>query len=493
MLISDHSSHATVPMSDRAAPRSESARTLLPATAQPQAERRPSLVINALSNWAALGTNVIVGLLLTPFVIAHLGKTGYGIWTLIGSIVGYHGLLQMGVGSAVGRYVARYVAQKDYRAVNGTISTALAIFSLVGLVMLLVSVISGTPLARFFDLEAAHIQEFRYILILLVIGSAIGLLSQVFWTALTAHELFVARNSFTILTTLIRAGLIVWMLRDGFGLLGVCLAHVICSVIKFAAAVTLCRILTPSVHPRPAYVSWSVVGTLFSFGVPIVFLGAAHVLRFNVASVVIGKLIGLESVAVYAIAALIARYFMQAIHSGVGVLTPRFSALDAIGDHQALQDLFLRSLRVSSVLAFGGTAVLLLGARPFVAFWVGDDFLGAIKPLYVLVFVLGFALAQAPGVTLLVALAKHRYLAVLTIPEALANLILSICLARSYGILGVAMGTALPMLVVKLIAQPMYTCKVTSVSIGQYYRAMLLGIVLAVPLVGVVWAMGVLN
>ena len=47
------------------------------ATKSPQ--RRPSLKINALSNWASLGVNIAIGFFLTPFIIRHLGKTGFGI------------------------------------------------------------------------------------------------------------------------------------------------------------------------------------------------------------------------------------------------------------------------------------------------------------------------------------------------------------------------------------------------------------------------------
>ncbi len=64
---------------------------------------KPSLVINAVSNWVALGVNIIVGFLLIPYIIKRLGVAQYGIWTLIISIIGYYGLLDMGVTAAIMR------------------------------------------------------------------------------------------------------------------------------------------------------------------------------------------------------------------------------------------------------------------------------------------------------------------------------------------------------------------------------------------------------
>ncbi|MDH3360559.1 MAG: hypothetical protein OEL55_06775, partial [Desulfobulbaceae bacterium] len=65
--------------------------------------RKPSLKINAASNWIAMVIQILIGFFLTPFVISHLGQSGYGIWVLIGSFIGYYGLLNLGVGAAVTR------------------------------------------------------------------------------------------------------------------------------------------------------------------------------------------------------------------------------------------------------------------------------------------------------------------------------------------------------------------------------------------------------
>ena len=73
-----------------------------------------------MSNWTTLIINLAVGFFLTPYIITHLGKTGFGIWTLVGSIIGYYGVLDLGVSSAITRYVARYAGLKDYNALNHT-------------------------------------------------------------------------------------------------------------------------------------------------------------------------------------------------------------------------------------------------------------------------------------------------------------------------------------------------------------------------------------
>lgn len=63
----------------------------------------PSLIRNALSNYVALGVNLLVMLLLTPLVVRSLGRLGYGMWILVGTIVGYAGLLDLDVSRALSR------------------------------------------------------------------------------------------------------------------------------------------------------------------------------------------------------------------------------------------------------------------------------------------------------------------------------------------------------------------------------------------------------
>ena len=94
-----------------------------------------SLTINAISNWLSFGLNILISFLLTPFIIKYLNIAGYGVWTIVSSVIGYYGLLDLGVTSAVIRYVALYLGQKDSRAFNEIISTSISIFCIIGVIV----------------------------------------------------------------------------------------------------------------------------------------------------------------------------------------------------------------------------------------------------------------------------------------------------------------------------------------------------------------------
>jgi hypothetical protein len=62
---------------------------------------------NVFANWTGYVVGLIVSFFLTPLLVHHLGPASYGVWTLLVSLTAYLGLLDLGIRSAVTRYVAR--------------------------------------------------------------------------------------------------------------------------------------------------------------------------------------------------------------------------------------------------------------------------------------------------------------------------------------------------------------------------------------------------
>ena len=450
-------------------------------------EKRPSLLINALSNWAAIAIAVAVGLFLTPYIISYLGKTGYGIWILVSSIIGYYGLLDLGVSSAITRYVARYAGQKDYKSLNETVSTSLVMFCVIGFVAVGVAFAVAGPLSRFFNIPTDQVEKFQKVVWLLGLAAGLGFPGNLFGAVICAHERFVAANSVTIIITLMRASLIVLFLSRGIGLLGVAYSHLASAVLMIFLNFAMCKLFFSHLRLRLREARWDVLRTLLAFGAITTVLQVARIMRFNLDSFVIGKWVSIPAVAVYGVAALLIRFFLQFIASGTQrVLTPRFASMDGQDKRGQLQRLFLKSLSIAAFLSCGvGTLIMVFGKK-FVLLWVGTDFLDAVPVLWVLAVAYSIALAQNPGISLVYALKKHHFFAGANIVEGVANVALSIYLAPRYGILGVAIGTAVPMLIIKLFVQPVYVSRIIGISLTRYWGqlAPALGIGMGIFVIG---------
>jgi O-antigen/teichoic acid export membrane protein len=151
-----------------------------------------------------------------------------------------------------------------------------------------------------------------------------------------------------------------------------------------------------------------------------------------------------------------------------GPLNTEANLLDGQKKFEAVKALFLRSTKACALLAFAGATVLFLYGRDILRFWMGEAFTSYFNVLVVLTIGYCVILMQSPSPVFLYVRSRQKTLAAWTLAEGLVNLGLSIYWARQYGILGVALGTTVPMLVVRLGIQPFYTLRLLGVSWGEY-------------------------
>lgn len=433
-------------------------------------KKRQSLKISAISNWISLLVQVATGFFLTPFVIKHLGQSGYGIWVLVGSFIGYYGLLNLGVGSAITRYIARFSSQQDTKSLNETANTALTMFCTTGSLVILLSFFIASPLSRFFQIAPEQLGEFKRIVLVLGIATGLSFPSGVFAAMITARERYVAVNVVNISATLLRSGLTVVILLSGHGLAGIAYPTLAATVISIIAFVMIAKTVMPEFKLQTKFIRLDALKMLLVYGSFTTVIAVADLLRLKIDSIVIGKMIGMAEVGIYGVAAFLIQYMLSIVASGMGVLAPRFASLDGSDNRGELKETFLLALSISSFISCGVALLLLLFGRAFILLWVGKDFTAAVPVLTILTVSYAFALSQNPAISLMYALNKHRYYAVVTMIEAIANILLSILLARQYGIIGVALGTAIPMILIKFFVQPIYVSRIIELRLREYAK-----------------------
>src|SRR5579864_2748899 len=116
---------------------------------------------------------VVVGFLLMPFLVHHLGDRTYGYWALVGAILGYYGVLDFGIVTAVEWHVAKAIGEKDPTTANRAISTAFYTFAALGAVILLITIILA-GMAHIFVAAPSDAALFQKVVLITGIGFATG-------------------------------------------------------------------------------------------------------------------------------------------------------------------------------------------------------------------------------------------------------------------------------------------------------------------------------
>jgi len=442
------------------------------------------IIRNVGSSWFALGTNILVGIFLSPFILHHLGDAAFGIWVLIFSLTGYYGIFDFGIRSSIIRYVSKYTATRDLEEVTGLINTAMFTYTGVGLLSLLITVVGCIYLDKLFHIPPAFDSTARWLFLVVGTSVALGFPMGVFGGMLEGLQRFYVLNWTNVaFSSLLRTILIVFYLKRGHGLLTVALITVGLPLVgSFVRAVVALRLL-------PIKFSLSSV-TRDSFrrmanysGVTFMILIAWR-LRFKTDAVVIGTFLSSAAITYFYAGSRLVDYAGEVVSSLAQIFVPMSSQSDAAGNMVRLRKIFVAGNRACAFVIFPITAIFLILGKSIIEVWVGRKYVAQGYPVLV-TLILPYTLMTMQGASgrILFGTSKHQKLAIVTIVEGIANLVLSILLVRPYGILGDAMGTAIPMLGTYLLFMPRHLCHRLGVRVSTYLRhAYVLPLATCVPL-----------
>jgi O-antigen/teichoic acid export membrane protein len=199
----------------------------------------------------------------------------------------------------------------------------------------------------------------------------------------------------------------------------------------------------------------------------------------------------LAAITYFNVGARIVDYAGMVVRTLSQIFVPMSSQSEARGDLGRLRKIFLVGNRVCAFTIFPICVTLLILGKSVIEVWVGKKYVAASYPVLV-IMILCCTLWWAQGASgrILLGMSKHGTWAIVTISEGVANLILSIILVRPYGIIGDALGTAIPLTCSMLFFMPHHLCKKLDVRLRTFLReSYTLPFLLCLPLVAVLLLM----
>ena len=426
------------------------------------------LIKSSFVRTAELFLKVLIAFFMMLFIIHSLGERMYGLWTLIGVFVGYYELLDLGLSSAVGRYVSRALGQRNTKEMNYIVNTSFMLFAFAGIIVIVITLITAA-VSPFFISNKGEATLFKYAVIILGLSMAIEFPMRVFEGILTSHLRYDLNTYANMLKIIIGNLFIYYFLKNGYGILALALISLFSSIPANILRVVFSKIAFPQLRFRLSFVRRKHLGLLFGYSGTVFLIQIADVLKSRVDSFIIAGFLNLKLVTYYAVGQRILSFFSQLIQSITGIMGPVFSQYEGQGNFNLIRKRFLNATRISVILSVTVGGSIIFYGKVFIFRWMGPEF---IISYYVILIICGLSIAalmQHPSVGVLYGISKHRYYALSNTGEGLLNLGLSILLVRYYGIYGVALGTAIAALVFKVFIQPVYTCRVINLSLYEYY------------------------
>ncbi|GAK49297.1 polysaccharide biosynthesis protein [Candidatus Moduliflexus flocculans] len=431
--------------------------------------QKPNILINIFSNWANLLVMILISFFVSPLLVHQLGTELYGIWTLIIQITGYFTVLDLGVNTAIVRFISMYAAQKKYDAANDVYNTAFAFFFIVSAVVMLLTLSLGAFFYDFFHIANVTPLYAYAVFCLVGIDIAFSLLFSTLTATLNGLQEFVSINAISMIITLLKNAILVILLFRGYKLFALAMLQLSTNLLRYGWYYLTVHQKYSFLYVSRKFCHVASLKHIFTYSVYSFIIAIAGRIIFLTDSVVISRMLGNSEVTFYMIPGSLLEYVTKIVGAVSGALVPVISSQDATGEQAKNRTLYVIVTRYILAISLPIIFVLFTVGGDFIGLWMGAAYQArSVSVLRILLSGYVVAFPQWISYGILGGTSKHKFLAYVLTLEAFANLGLSVALAPRYGIEGVAIGTAIPLAICNLLIIPIYTCRVLQLSFFQY-------------------------
>ena len=402
------------------------------------------LARNVFVDYIAIGINVALGLLMLPFNLAYLGQSAYGLLVLTTSVTTYLSMLEFGYGSAQVKFTSQYRAVGDAKALNEITSTIFFLFSVIAVAMYGIAVALAFNIGEILRLGAGQETTARWLLLIVSAQIAVGLPFSVFGGITNGFQRYYLNTLISIATSLIAAAANVVVVLRGHGLVElVAVTTGIRIAALFAYRVNAYRVF-PQLSIRWSHVRRVRLREVTAFSVFLFIIDIAQKINYTADTIVVGAFLGTAAVAVWAVADRLIHAVKTLSKAISHFLFPLLVEGAARQSAERLQLLLIHGTRLSLAMVVPMALILALVADSVVAAWVGPRFESSVTIVRLLAITVCIRIGASTAYTLLKGAGDHQFAAALTVSVAVTNLALSIVLVRQFGLVGIAVGTLIP-------------------------------------------------
>ncbi|TFG86802.1 MAG: hypothetical protein E4H17_03880 [Gemmatimonadales bacterium] len=334
-------------------------------------------------------------------------------------------------------------------------SAALRLFTALATVTIVVSGILAALVNRLFDLPPELVNDARLVVLLSGAAVAAAFIGGVFSGVVTGLQRFDIDGTVEIIMTALRATAVVVALRLGYGLVALGAIQLGISLLRGGIAWAIAHRLYPGLSTRERQPPSGVLRRLLAFSLFSSLIQWSGMLIYYSDSLVIATFLPVSMVTYFVIAGSLVDYARQVVGSLTRIITPRASEAAAAGGAKAASAVFLAAAPLATLITVPIAITFLLRGARFISLWMGPDYASTSAPvLWILAATVWLVGGRGVATATLMGLNRHRGLAVAFVAEAAVNLGLSIALVERFGIVGVALGTAVPSTLVAILVMP---------------------------------------
>lgn len=422
----------------------------------------------AFYNYLNLFLITATGMFLTPFIVRNLGASQYGVYTLVGAMLPYLMLLDMGMSKTITRYVAHYRAHNDTESEARFLTTTIGIYGFISILLL----VCGGSIYYFSDkiwseqFTPDELQCVRQMILVVVVSYAIIIPGSAFTSICNGCGKFAFPRIVQPIRHLIKVICSVALLLLGFKALALMTLEMALSISIVVATLLYVRKHIGRKHifassrldytPILKYTGWMAL------------YAATCAMQWNAGMIIAGMQLDASSVGVMGLGIMIGNmygYFAETINR---MTLPRATRL--IKENPTGKEITQSMIEVGRIIAIvqmGVLSAFFVFGESFVEKWVGQEYSNSYIIALIMMASWLMQLSEDYGNALIEAKGRVRTMAIINFIAIFVGVIASYYATPRYGVIGL-IGSLSGGTLLATIANNIYYKHLLQLNIGNY-------------------------
>lgn len=368
-----------------------------------------------------------------------LGAENYGLYLVLGSLIAYISLLDLGITNTITRFVAKYKAQNDVENERKFFSI---IFRVIIFIILMMLSLGGILYLNLDNLIKTDIlsDNLNIIFGLFLLTSIINLIVGFLNGYLTAYEKFVFLKTINLIKCLVRLAIILALFTSLGSIYFLVLIDFILSLIVLICSVIYFFKIYPH-YFNITYYDSSFLKELYKYAFWVFILGLISQIQWQTGQIIIGYKIDNTAVAVYGLGILLGTYYgaFSTAVSSVFIARTTYKVYQN-NSMQELTEYMVKVGRISAIVLMLILVNFILIGQDFIRLWVGEEYQQTWFVALLIMLVYTFPLLQAIANQVLDAKKLFKFKAKIYLVFLSAGSFFGYFLIEYYSIYGMVIG-----------------------------------------------------
>ena len=385
---------------------------------------------NTVTNYFSMFVRLVQGILVTRWLISHLGEAQYGLWVMLWSFFSYALLLDLGFGVAAQKVTATELYKKDIEKYNHTVSSIFFSHVSMALLILPLTFVGMYYIRELFHLPADATAEYIYFcreaLLLSGLAATVVFPLGVFPEILVGLQKLYLRNYIIIVSKVVEFAGVITVFALGWGLFKLLFfVMVIMGVTQLAMLVAVWRNI-PGFRIRFAF-DKEVFKGIFRFSSAVYIISIGRMIWERGMFLLISIFCGLSPVGIFQLGSRIPFLIQQISLPYVENISPISALLHSRQRTMHLAQILMRAIRWVNFFAAGATMMVLIYApRIIIMLFNVDNPEAAFICRLMVLFVYFLLVCRSIPEKFLTMAEEHKFLAKVQSFESIFFIVISI-------------------------------------------------------------------